>query len=225
MALRTGHGNGAGVPRIEVLPADELPAPIPAPPRGDEPRKPVAERREGGLFARGEGTRALSLRANEIRWSRLRLIDKLGLGTIAADPTFAPFIHGAEEFVDAHLAELAVLAGGTVGTGPSTMVASAALQLAASRWAYTRAAALPDPDMVKLGSTLSNDSRQNLHAAYEYAVKVGKALAANPDVAKKVKEAEAKTIAADAKAMAEKREKERQAQREQGEELEDGDES
>jgi hypothetical protein len=25
MALRTGHGHGAGVPRVEVLPADELP--------------------------------------------------------------------------------------------------------------------------------------------------------------------------------------------------------
>jgi hypothetical protein len=25
MALRSGHGNGAGVPRVEVVPADELP--------------------------------------------------------------------------------------------------------------------------------------------------------------------------------------------------------
>ncbi len=29
MTLRKGHGNGAGVPRIEVLPADELPSPNP----------------------------------------------------------------------------------------------------------------------------------------------------------------------------------------------------
>ena len=30
MALRNGHGTGAGVPRIEVLPADELPPASPA---------------------------------------------------------------------------------------------------------------------------------------------------------------------------------------------------
>jgi hypothetical protein len=30
MALRTGHGKGAGAPRIEVLPVDELPAGVSA---------------------------------------------------------------------------------------------------------------------------------------------------------------------------------------------------
>jgi hypothetical protein len=29
MALRAGHGNGAGSPRVEVLPADELPVGTP----------------------------------------------------------------------------------------------------------------------------------------------------------------------------------------------------
>jgi hypothetical protein len=55
------------------------------------------------------------------------------------------------------------------------MVSSAALQLAASRWAFDRAAATDDAAMFKLGSALANDSRQNLLAAYELAVREGKA--------------------------------------------------
>ncbi len=51
MALRTGHGNGAGVPR-DVLPADELPAGVPGPRR----RAVGAERRADGRLIAGEGT-------------------------------------------------------------------------------------------------------------------------------------------------------------------------
>jgi hypothetical protein len=32
MTLRNSHGTGAGVPRVEVLPADELPAGVQATP-------------------------------------------------------------------------------------------------------------------------------------------------------------------------------------------------
>ena len=37
MALRAGHGAGGGQPRIEVLPPDELPAPVPSPELGSAP--------------------------------------------------------------------------------------------------------------------------------------------------------------------------------------------
>jgi hypothetical protein len=50
-------------------------------------------------------------------------------------------------------------------------VASAALQLAASRWAFDKGAEQDDPALIKLGSALANDSRQNLLAAYEMAVR------------------------------------------------------
>jgi len=48
------------------------------------------------------------------------------------------------------------------------MVASAALQLAASRWAFDRGE-------FELGSRLANDSRQNLAAAHEYCAKEARA--------------------------------------------------
>ena len=35
MALRTGHGNGAGMPRVEVLPVDELPQCVQGEPLAD----------------------------------------------------------------------------------------------------------------------------------------------------------------------------------------------
>ena len=39
MTLRSGHGRGAGAPRVEVLPGDELPAASPA----------IAPQPEGGI--------------------------------------------------------------------------------------------------------------------------------------------------------------------------------
>jgi len=54
MALRTGHGNGAGAIRVEVLPADELLAGTPAPSR------PAAVRDSTGKFVAGAGTSELA---------------------------------------------------------------------------------------------------------------------------------------------------------------------
>jgi hypothetical protein len=105
----------------------------------------------------------------------VRLVDALGLSTLVADTTFGPYRSAAEEFVKHHLACLAQQAGGELGPGPSTMVASAALQLAASRWAFDRGAEQSDPALIKLGSALANDSRQNLLAAFELAVREAKA--------------------------------------------------
>jgi hypothetical protein len=110
----------------------------------------------------------------------VRLIDSLGLSSIAEETSFGPYRAAAEEFTKHHLSELAKVAGGSVGPGPSTMVASAALQLAASRWAFDKGAEDNDPRLLKLGSTLANDSRQNLLAAYELAVREAKARAESP---------------------------------------------
>jgi len=74
-----------------------------------------------------------------------------------------------------HRAALAQQAGGELGPAPSTMVASAGLQLAGSRWAFDQGAQKDDASLIKLGSTLANDSRQNLLAAYELATREGSA--------------------------------------------------
>lgn len=168
MTLRTGHGKGAGRPRIEVLPADELPKPVPAVSTDDERR---VERRADGRFASKEAAAALGRLGGLAKARRVRLIDSLGLAKLAEDCAFGPYRTSAEEFTAHHLTALAKVAGGEVGPGPSTMVASAALQLAASRFAFDKFAQAGDASWAKLGSTLANDSRQNLLAAYELATR------------------------------------------------------
>jgi hypothetical protein len=171
MALRTGHGNGKGVPRIEVRPPDEQAFPASHTPAA--PTVPLAFRSDGKI-GDSATARELGRRGGKKTASRVRLVDSLGLAAIAESATFAPYRNAAEDFVKAHLSELAALAGGSVGSGPSTMVASAGLQLAASRWAFDQGAAGGDAALIKMGSGLANDSRQNLMAAYEMAVREAK---------------------------------------------------
>lgn len=168
MALRSGHGKGAGVPRVEVMPADELPDPVPPPVATTSPQR---KGRQNGACWDSDTARELGRLGGLAKARRVRLIDSLGLKKIAENADFKPYRDAAEEFTTHHLAELAKQAGGSVGPAPSTMVASAALQLAASRWAFDRGAAENDPALIKLGSSLANDSRQNLLAAYELAVR------------------------------------------------------
>jgi hypothetical protein len=177
MTLRSGHGAGRGSPRVEVLPPDELPMPVAAPQA--EHAHPL-NRRQDGKIADSDTARAMGKRGGEAKARRVRLVDSLGLSTIASDSSFGPYRTAAEEFVKAHLVSLATQAGGEVGTGPSTMVASAGLQLAASRWAFDRAAVTGAPGLMKLGSALANDSRQNLLAAYELAVREASARPRKP---------------------------------------------
>lgn len=172
MTLRTGHGTGAGVPRIEVLPADELPAPLSAPVAA--PGVPLAFR-DNGTIADGQTAKELGRRGGVAKARKLRLVDTLGLKKIDEATDFAPYRNAAEDFVTAHLAALAQVAGGSVGPGPSSIVASAGLQLAASRWAFDKFAETLEPGLAKLGSSLGDAHRQNLLAAYELARREGEA--------------------------------------------------
>jgi hypothetical protein len=93
----------------------------------------------------------------------------LGLERTLADSSFGPYRRAAENFKRAQIAHLARAVGaGFCGPGPCSMVASAALQLAASRWAFDRGE-------FDLGSRLANDSSQNLAKAHEYCAKEAKA--------------------------------------------------
>jgi hypothetical protein len=165
--FRAGHGAGKGVPHIEIV-RDELSAPVPAPPTA--PDVPLAFR-EDGKIADADTAKEMGRRGGLAKARRVRLVDSLGLAKIAEDSAFGPYRSSAEQFIAAHLAELAQVAGGVVGTGPSTMVTSAALQLAASRYCFDRASERGDTDLMKQGSVLANDSRQNLIAAYELATR------------------------------------------------------
>lgn len=176
MALRNGHGTGAGAPRIEVMPADELPQPVPP---ASSSAVVALTFRQDGKIADSETAREMGRRGGAAKARRVRLVDSLGLAKIAEDSSFRPYRDAAEEFVSHHRGELAKQAGGELGPAPSTMVASAGLQLAASRWAFDRGATENDASFIKLGSSLANDSRQNLLAAYELAVREAQARAAS----------------------------------------------
>jgi hypothetical protein len=150
------------------MPADELPDPVPSPP---SPPVVALAFRQDGKIADKETAREMGRRGGLAKARRVRLIDTLGLSKLADSTTFAPYRAAAEEFVSYHLASLAAQAGGEVGPGPSTMVASAGLQLAASRWAFDLGASTEDASLIKLGSSFANDSRQNILAAFELATR------------------------------------------------------
>lgn len=156
MSLRSGHGNGVGVPRIEVLPPDEtlrgIAAHVPVPEPG--------ERRPDGTFT--PGSRTAQIQGGKARAGKTRLARRLQLGEVFADARFEPYARAARAFRREQCRQLAMaVGGGTCGVAPSSIVASAALQLAGSRFAFEVLG-----DMV-LGSRLANDSRQNLLAAHE----------------------------------------------------------
>lgn len=168
MTLRTGHGTGAGTPRVEVLPADELPAGVPAVARFDSP----TDRGERGKFAEGNSVAAAGGRA---RAGHTRLARKLRLGESFSDPRFEPYAAAARGFRRAHVATLArTVGGGHCGPAPASIIASASLQLAGSRFAFE---VLGD---MALGSRLADASRQNLLAAHELCAREAQARPRDP---------------------------------------------
>jgi hypothetical protein len=91
MALRTGHGTGAGQPRVEVLPVDELPAGVPEGARGESP----TDRGEAGRFARGN---SLARRGGRARAGKTRLADRpICFVALAGDACEAPGVFANQD--------------------------------------------------------------------------------------------------------------------------------
>jgi hypothetical protein len=177
MALRNGHGRGAGVPRVEVMPANELPRGVPGP--AQAPSK--SERTGDGRLTKG-ASRVPSM-GGKSRAGSTRLARRMGLANVELDPAFVPYRKAAADFRRAQVTTLArTVGGGQCGPAPSSIVASAAWQLAASRFLFDTAAG--DAAQLAAASKLANDSRQNLLAAHELCAKEGTARgtkqAANP---------------------------------------------
>lgn len=166
MALRSGHGRGKGRPHIEVLPVDELPAGVPARARQAAPRDSAGRLLPGP--ATSELARAGGFAAAEAR----QLGQLLGLWTPPEGHAFAPYARLGREWRDAHMAQLgATVGGGHVGPGPASIVSTAALQLAASRWLSDVGAETGDAKSLLDASRLADASRQNLLAAHELCAK------------------------------------------------------
>lgn len=170
MALRNGHGNGAGAPRIEVLPPDELPRGTPAPASAPEPAPVPAERGPSGRLVAGQAARELARRGGIAKAAKARELRALhGLGLRGTPDVLAPYLADAMAFAAREVQRLAEnVGGGVCGAAASSMVQTAALQLAGSRAAF-------EQGDLKLGSQLGNDSRQNLLAAHEIAAREAEA--------------------------------------------------
>jgi hypothetical protein len=140
----------------------------------------MAWRKSHGTGA-GGGPRIEPLPANELQHPKpaklakggamkIKLARALSLGGVPNEE-WAPYLELAERFRKHQCKALAQQAGGFCGAAPSSMIASAALQLAASRFMFDLGARQGDMQLVKMGSTCANESRQNLLAAYELAIR------------------------------------------------------
>ncbi len=179
MSMRKGHGDCTGTPRIEVLPVDELPAGVPGPSR------PAPSRDDAGRFVPGPGTRAIARQGGVAAREARALARLLGLREPPEGHAYAPYARLAREWRDDHIAQLAAtVGGGEVGPGPASVVSSAALQLAASRWLSDLGAEQGDAKTLLEASRLADASRQNLLAAHELCAKEAAARpkGANPRV-------------------------------------------
>jgi hypothetical protein len=103
------------------------------------------------------------------------------LRSLGDDAAFRPYKAAAVSFRRAQCTELAKnVGGGECGPAPSAIVASAALQLAWSRFLSDLAAAEGDPDLALKASKLADASRQNLLAAWELCALEAKAREGTP---------------------------------------------
>ena len=196
MTLVNGHGHGAGVPRVEVLPVDELPAGLPAPAR------PRAVRDGAGRFVASDGTTALARSGALAAHQARQLGQLLGLWVPPDGHAYAPYTRLAREWRDAHMATLAAtVGGGEVGPGPASIVSTAAMQLAASRYLYDRGAETGDARMLGESSRLGDSSRQSLLAAHELCAREAAARPRENSAARVIREmSEAAAAAGAAKA-------------------------
>jgi len=98
--------------------------------------------------------------------SRTALSHKTGLSGLMALPAFKPYLAQAKAFARAHVATLArTKGGGECGAGPASVVTTAALQLAASRFCFDQASMTGDADLFLKASKLGDASRNNLLSA------------------------------------------------------------
>lgn len=161
MSWRKGHGKGRGVPRIEVRPADELPAAAPA----------ITDRRDRGPDGR-------FLPGNTAARSALVRPGPRGFtAALAVDPAYAPFQRWGRRYAAHRRVELADAHGGTLSAGVGALIESAGVQLGASRFLAAKAAETADAAMFKQASALSIDARQNELAAWELAAREAQARA------------------------------------------------
>ena len=152
------------MPRIEVLPPDELPHPLPvlvAPPSEPLNFTPT------GQIADSATAKLLGARGGHAKANKKRLLQGLGLADLNDQDAFLPYWRAVNDWVEAQLAVTAGMCGGSIGPGPASIIGTAGVQLAASRYFSDIGMKTGNPKMFAEASKLGDASRQNLLAAYE----------------------------------------------------------
>lgn len=139
--------------RVEVLPPDELPS-------ATGSTSDRADRGPDGRFLPGNRSGL----ANRLRPGPLGGVD-------TSSPDFKPFKAWGRRYATHRRAELAKLHGGEISAGVGAIIESAALALAASRFAGAKGAELADVDLLKRAGDLSSLARQHELAAWELAAR------------------------------------------------------
>ena len=165
-----GKRDQAGRPRISVLEASRLPEGVPGPAESERPAD-----RQLGRFAPGNG---IAARGGQAKARQLELAHRLGLQEHATREAFAPYRRRAASFRKAHCATLAkTVGGGVCGTGPSSIVAVAAFQLAMSHYFFDLYAVTGDAEHADRASKMGDAHRTNLLAAFELCAREAKSRA------------------------------------------------
>lgn len=155
MTLRSGHGQGSGTPRIEVLAPDELPS--------ASPSFPVRRDRDAsGRFVAGNT-------AGQAK--RLRPGLRGEVAPVRTEPRYRAFARWGRRYANQRRRELAALHGGTLSVGVGALLDSAAHALGASRFLQSLGAESCDVELFKQATALAVTARQHELAAWELAAR------------------------------------------------------
>jgi hypothetical protein len=152
MALRAGHGAGAGSPRCEVLPPDEQPD---AQATGPDP-----------IAAGRDATGKVRSTAAAVALAKLPRKSKFIPRKLSCDQRFEPHNRRRLEWQRKRLAELQA-AHGAVSYGVGAMVNAAAWLYAGAEFAAELAAESGDPEGFRAAGSLSSTARQHELASWE----------------------------------------------------------
>jgi hypothetical protein len=164
VAIRTGHGSGAGQPRIEVLPPDEQPH-----------AAAIADPLTTDRDAAGRVTSSAAARALAKLPRRSKVLPR----KLALDPRFEPHNQRRLDWQRKRLAELAAAHGG-VSHGVGAMLNAAAWLYAGGELAAELAAESCDLDLFKLAASLTGTARQHELAAWELSAREAQTHRAKP---------------------------------------------
>lgn len=146
----------------ENLPFNELPQPDPKP----GPDRPIDRGPDGRLLS-SEAAREMGRRGGRKTQLYSRILRSLGLTELPEGHHFAPYENAGQDFSNANIASLAKMFDGTCGEGPASIIKTAGMQYAISRFLYDTGKLTGDAKLLGQASNMGNDSRVSVGAAYE----------------------------------------------------------